>query len=77
MVWESVGFVLPCGSNVAGSAAGAGVLEALPVEPDLDGVLDAGLLSALLLLTPPVVGVDGVVFFPSSPDGEVILTVKQ
>ena len=77
MVWESVGFTLPCGSNVAGSAAGAGMLEALPVEPDLSGVLDAGLLPALLLFSPPVIGVDGVVLFPPLPDGEVILTVKQ
>lgn len=82
MVWESVGFVLPCGSNVAGLAAGSAALdfagavalEDLAVESDLVGALDADLLPALLLVTPPVVGVDGVVFFPSSPDGVVILT---
>ena len=79
IVWESVGLTFPRGSNVAGEAAGsaaldlAGVvaLEDLAVELDLAGALDAG----LLLLTPPVVGADGVVFFPSSPDGEVILTL--
>ena len=74
MVWESVGFVFPCGSNVAGLAAGSAALDDLAVESDLAGALDAGLLPALLLVTPPVVGVDGVVFFPSSPDGVVILT---
>lgn len=83
MVWESVGLTLPRGSNVAGEAAGsaaldlAGVvaLEDLAVELDLAGALDADLLPALLLVTPPVVGVDGVVFFPSSPDGVFILTL--
>lgn len=90
MVWASVGLTLPCGSKAAGAADAVGslelagafaaleafVAELAGVELELVGVLDAGLLAlpASLLGSPPVVGVDGVVFFPSPPDGEVILT---
>lgn len=53
-------------------------LELAGAGLELVGALDAGLFTLLasLLDPPPVVGVDGVVFFPSSPDGEVILTVQ-
>ncbi|EDX41649.1 hypothetical protein LMB76_04030 [Limosilactobacillus reuteri] len=59
--------------------AGAVELVAELAGAVLTTALDAGLLSLLAsdLVSPPVLGVDGVVFFPSSPDGEIILTLKQ